>query len=182
MRAMAAAVMLLGLAGCGGGGNSSGADVDGSGTVSKAEMQAEAAKGGPIALTPGNWDYNIRFTEFDMGGDLPPDARAMVQGMMAKPITISHCLTPEEAAKNDATAFTGEAMKDCTISKFDRSGGNIDMAMACVTEGMTRNMTMKGSFTATSYTLAMDQSMTGGPAPMTMKGTMTGKRTGDCAG
>lgn len=180
MRIVTAAAMLVMLAGCGGE-----ADQDGDGKISAPEMQAEAARnktgGGPIALTPGNWDYNIRFTEFDMGGDLPPDARAMVQGMMAKPITISHCLTPEEAAKNDATAFTGEAMKDCTISKFDRSGGNIDMAMACISDGMTRNMTMKGSFTATSYTLAMDQSMTGGPAPMTMKGTMTGKRTGDCA-
>jgi hypothetical protein len=176
-------MMLIGgtllLAGCGGGG---GADTNRDGKVSADEMKAEMAKGGDIRLSPGQWEYQIAFTKFDMGGDVPDGVAGMIREQMGKGMTIKHCLTPEEAAKNDASAFTGEGMKGCTVSKFDRSGGTIDMAMQCTEGGATRAMTMKGSFAPARYDMKIDQKISGGPAPMTMSGTMTGKRTGDCAG
>jgi Protein of unknown function (DUF3617) len=102
---------------------------------------------------------------------------AMGQGM-----TVKSCLTKEQAEKPGADFFGGDADSNCTFQQLDRSGDNMSVQMTCKPDGKTSIVSsMQGRFQAESYSMTMDQKMSGSPmGEMSMKGKIEGKRLGDC--
>ena len=92
--------------------------------------------------------------------------------------------TQEEADKPDAGFFNGEKNDDCTYDEFDRSGGKLTLRMTCDTdEGGSAKIAMDGKFGRDSFTMTMSNVVSGSEnGDVTMKGTISGKRIGDCAG
>lgn len=172
-------VATLALAAC----SDNGADADGDGTITNEEVAAEAASGDAIKMRAGEWENTVEFTEFDIPG-VPESMKDMIAGQMGKSITTTSCITQEEAEKPDAEFFGGEKNDNCTYDEFDRSGGSLKLRMTCATdEGGTANIAMDGEFGAESFTLTMDNAISGTQAgDVTMKGKVTGKRIGDCPG
>ncbi len=174
---IAASACLALLAACSDGG----ADTDGDGEITQEEMVAEAASGGDVKLRPGQWEHTVEFTELDMPG-VPANMQDMVKQQMGSGITTTTCMTEEEANRPSADFFGGEGNDDCTYEEFDRSGNKMTLRMTCdAGQGGTAKVAMDGEFAADSFTLTMDNKVTGTQAgDVTMKGTVTGKRIGDC--
>ena len=101
---------------------------------------------------------------------------------MGSAMTTTSCLTQEEADRPNAGFFGGEKNDNCTYDTFDHAGGNLTLRMTCATdEGGTAKIAMDGKFGDESFTLTMDNRISGTRAgDVTMKGTVTGKRIGDC--
>ena len=95
------------------------------------------------------------------------------------------CLTEEQLAGDNAEMFAAEGQENCEFQEFDRSGNQLTLRMTCKTpEGGTAKVAMDGEFGEDSYALAMETEVTDVPGMpgggMTMKGTMSAKRIGDC--
>tara|TARA_B100000678_G_scaffold245480_1_gene217914 strand:- start:1226 stop:1768 length:543 start_codon:yes stop_codon:yes gene_type:complete len=176
---IAASACLALLAGCSDGD----ADADGDGEITSKEVAAEAASGGEIKMRAGEWENTIEFTEFDIPG-VPEGVKEMIAGQMGKSITATSCLTQDEVDKPDAGFFGGEKNDDCTYDEFDRSGGKLKLRMTCNTdEGGSAKIAMDGKFEKDSFTMTMANVISGSKdGDVTMKGKITGKRIGDCAG
>jgi hypothetical protein len=158
-----------------------GADSDGDGKVSASEAKAEMAQGGAMKMIPGLWEMKITFNSIDAPG-LPDSVKAQMKDKMGEGMTAKSCLTKEQADNPDASFFGGDEGANCNFDKLDRSGSNIVVAMTCKPAGgITLNTNMEGSFAAESYSMTMDQKMSGSPmGELTMKGKIEGKRVGEC--
>ncbi|MEE9434517.1 MAG: DUF3617 domain-containing protein [Sphingorhabdus sp.] len=170
----------LALAACSSGGD---ADKDGDGKISAEEASAEMASGGKMELQPGEYEMKVSFTEVDAPG-IPEVARDMVMKQMAKGMTVKNCITKEQAENPGADMFGGQGDNSCKMDKLDRSGNSMNVAMTCNPEGgMKIVSSMQGTFGKDSYTMTIDQKMTGMPTgDMAMKGKIEAKRIGDCPG
>ena len=158
-----------------------GADSDGDGAITSEEMAAEAASGGEMAMRPGQWENTIEFTEFDIPG-VPAGMKDMIAEQMGSAITSKSCITQEEAERPSAGFFGGEQNDNCTYDEFDRSGDSLTLRMTCATgDGGTAKIAMDGEFADESFTLAMDNRISGTQSgDVTIKGKVTGRRIGDC--
>lgn len=170
------------VAGCGDSGT---ADADGDGVISESEMRAEMASGDNVEMRPGQWEQTMTITEFDIPG-MPEEAKGMFSGQMGRSFTVTTCLTEEQVRNQTADMYAGEGQENCEFQEFDRSGGKMTLRMTCRTaEGGTAKVAMDGEFGADSYTLTLDNQVSGIPGMpgegMSMKGTMEAKRIGDCA-
>lgn len=181
---LAASACLALLAACSDGAsdNAGSADADGDGKLTSEEMASEvAAAGDEITMRPGQWENTIEFTEFDIPG-VPANIKDMMAKQMGSAMTTKSCLKQEEAGKPNAGFFGGEKNENCTYDRFDHSGGQLTLRMTCQTgDGGTAKIAMDGSFADESFTLTMDNRISGSQAgDVTMKGKVTGKRIGDC--
>jgi hypothetical protein len=142
--------------------------------------------GGGVTLQPGMWESTVQFTTIEMPG-APPEAAAALQAMMARPQTRSNCMTPEQAANpTSAMASPEGARAGCTFEQNGFANGTINVRGTCAdaTRGNLQ-MTMTGSYTATTMEATVDQRMTAptgtaGPQSLHLAGRMTARRTGDC--
>lgn len=172
---LAAAILL---AGCGGD-----ADTDGDGAVSSEELTAEAA--GAIQPQPGQYRTSYELLEFDVPG-MPESLKAQMQAQMggaaevAKPIIT--CLTPEQARANGAEELAKQmAEGNCTVARFDVSGGAISSEMQCSgADGVTTRVVMDGQMTATSSTMTMTSETEMQGQTIRTKARATSERIGDC--
>ena len=173
---LASAAMLL-VTGC----SQKGADADGDGKITKEEAQTAMAKGGTMAMKPGEWEIKVSFAEIE-GDGIPEQAKAMMKTQMAKGITSKTCMTEEDVKKPGSNMFGSPDDGNCTFQKLDRSGNSMSLEMTCKPKGgMTLNSKIEGSFQAESYEMKMEQQMDGPPmGKMTMKGKVEGRRLGDC--
>ncbi len=171
------------LAGCSSGGDG-GADADGDGEITSEEMAAEAASAGSNPMRPGQWEQTMKFSEVNMAGmsGMPEGVAEMMQERMGSGFTITHCLTEEEVAQPSTEMFSGEGQEDCTYEEFDITGNRMTMRMTCNNQGGgTMKTAMEGEYGAESFELDVDTQMSGGPqGEMSMKGTVSGRRIGDC--
>ena len=174
---LAATTCLALLAACSDGG----ADADGDGTITNEEMAAEAASGGEVKMRAGQWEHTVEFTELEMPG-VPANMQDMVKQNMGSGVTTTSCMTEEEANQPNADFFGGEGNDDCTYEEFDRTGNRMTLRMTCdAGNGGTAKVAMDGEFNAESFTLNMDNQVSGTPAgDVNMKGTVSGRRIGDC--
>ena len=171
-----ASAALLALAGC----SKKNTDQDGDGKVSAAEVSSEMANGGAMEMKPGEWEVKIDFSAIE-GAGIPEAAKAAIKEQIGKGVTSKSCLTKEEAAKPGAGLFGSPKDSNCTFAKFDRTGNKLSIDMTCKPSGMTLKSKMDGSFGAENYLMTMEQTMEGLPTgAITMTGTITGKRLGDC--
>ncbi len=70
-------------------------------------------------VTPGKWEIVTTVNSVDMPG-APPFVANMMKG---KPIKVSHCLTPEEAAKGPQEMM--KARKECRFTRYAMVGGKL---------------------------------------------------------
>lgn len=177
---MAATAALL-VAGCGG--NS--ADTDGDGKISQDEVDAAVAA---VEIKPGQWENTVEFVDIEFDeSQLPPEAQAflvpMLEAMKGQVQTNNNCVTPEEASKPQAEMFSGNEDADCEYTKFEFSGGDMNMAMTCNDPGSgTAKITNTGTYKEDSYDMQMkveldDEQM----GTMTITANAKGKHVGECA-
>lgn len=134
-----------------------------------------------LHFTPGRWESTVKFMKIDMEG-VPPEAKAMMEKVMAKDRTFDSCLTKEEAAKPDGKFF-GQADERCKYDSFSMGGGKIDAKMTCKAEQGQQVMTMKGDYTPESYTMTMTVAGKGmNDRAMNMTMSVSAKRAGECTG
>ena len=148
------------------------------------EAVASSVSASGLKFTPGRWETTVNMTKFEIGKDLPPQAKEMMKGMMGKARNLAACLTPEQAAK-PGPEFFGEQRNGCTYDHFTMGGGTIDSRMVCKGEGAdsgSMTMTMTGHYTADSYDMKVSSNGTQGGMPISMDLAMTAHHTGACNG
>jgi len=172
------AILAAVLAGCS---DSGGADSDGDGTITQAEAEAEMAGGPGTNMRPGNWETKIEYTELNVPG-IPEEMKDMFKRNMGSGITSTQCLTEEDMEEPSAEFFGAQQQEGCSYEEFDRSGNRMTIKMTCeVPGGGVSKTALEGEFSDDSYTLDIDGTFAGGPTgDVTMKGTISGKRIGDC--
>ncbi len=124
-------------------------------------------------VQPGQWEIVTTVSAVDMPG-APPFVANMMKG---KPIKISHCLTPQDAAKGPQELM--KTNKECRFTRYSMAGGKLDSVMVCNQNGGTMTATSSGTMTPTGFTTSGRTVMTG-PQAMTMTATSVGRRTGEC--
>ncbi|WOE75798.1 DUF3617 domain-containing protein [Alterisphingorhabdus coralli] len=153
------------------------ADADGDGEIS-AEEASDAMS--DIKMTPGEYEVKASFTEIEVEG-MPEAAKKAMLDQMGNVPAQKMCVTEEMAANPGAGMFGGAEESGCTMDKLERSGSDMEVAMTCKVGEMSVVSNMEGTMEAESYTMNIEQTMTGGPTgDMKMKGTVEGKRVGDC--
>ena len=125
------------------------------------------------SVQPGNWEIVTTVESIELPG-APAGIAAMMKG---RPLKVSHCVTPEEAARGPQDMI--KARKECQFARYSMTGGKLSSEMTCKQGGSSMTTTVDGSFTATSFTTSGRTVATGG-RPMTMTATTVGHRIGDC--
>jgi hypothetical protein len=114
---------------------------------------------------------------------MPPEMASRMKTLMAErqEKSNSHCITPDQVKKPKEDFFGGQD-KSCHYAQFTMGGGKIDLQMVCNREGMTQTMTMKGTYTPTTYSMDMSSEGTGGEqGNMSMKMHVDSQRIGECS-
>lgn len=176
----AALASVFALAACGG----TSADTDGDGKISQDEVEAAVAA---IEITPGEWENTVTFTDIQFDkSKLPPEAQAfivpMLESMKGQVQTSKSCVTEEEASKPQAEMFSGNEDADCEYTKFEFSGGQMNMAMTCNDPSSgTAKITNTGTYTADAYDMKMTVELEDNEmGAMTITATSAGKHLGAC--
>ncbi|HKX80514.1 MAG TPA: DUF3617 domain-containing protein [Novosphingobium sp.] len=135
---------------------------------------------------PGKWESRVVIEKIAIEG-MPPEMQEAMKGQMAKAQTSVTCLTPEQAAKNDAEFFKPGQASGCKYNHFKMGGGVIDADMSCDSQGMQQNMKMTGSYRADAYNMkvtAEGKMMAGtkDAKAMSMAMSVESKRIGQCDG
>ena len=125
-----------------------------------------------IAQSPrrdGNWQVTMEMSVPGMPQKMPP-------------MTLTQCLTPEDA--KDPTKLApqggrGATPSNCKVSDYKEQGNKVTWSMRC--EG-DNPMTGTGEFvyTGATYVGTMNMTTERGGQPMTMTMKYSGKRLGDC--
>lgn len=134
-----------------------------------------------LRFNPGRWESTVKFMKIDMEG-VPPEAKAMMEKVMAKDRTFDSCLTKEEAEKPEGKFF-GQADDRCKYDNFTMGGGKIDAKMTCKAEQGEQVMTMTGTYTPDTYAMTMTVAGKGmNNRPMNMTMSVSARRAGECTG
>ncbi len=131
----------------------------------------------PVAASaqvmPGKWEIVTTVQSVDMPG-APPFVATMMKG---KPVKVSQCVTPEQAANGPQEML--KINKQCRFTRYSMAGGKLDSVVVCQQGGGTMTATSSGSFTATGFSTNGRTVMTG-PHAMTLTATSVGRRIGEC--
>ena len=153
--------------------------------ASVAEVAAKAQ--GLAQIEPGLWTTTTDVRAIEIPGMDEPRIMEGVTAQLKKrhAIASTHCVTPEEASRPPSEMFAGKNSGECRYDKFDMGGGRLNAAMTCSPQGQPgkMTMTMAGSYSSTSYDLAMEMKVSNPAIPgggMTMKSRTKGARTGAC--
>jgi hypothetical protein len=151
----------LALAGCGSGG----ADADGDGKISVKEAATEAA--GAVAPRPGQYESKVQLLEIEMPEVAGVDTEQMKKTLQsAMSSTTRHCITAEDARDAAKQMIQTPESDNCSYSKFDVSGGDIEAVMACKNpDGSTSNMQLSGQMgrEQSHMVMQLDQALPGVP-------------------
>lgn len=140
---------------------------------------AAACSGGSDSIEPGEWTLTMQMTEVT-AANAPAGALEAMQSQPAQ--TQTQCITPAQAANPDGGLFAPQSNEDCENMDFSMSGGTISLDATCQVPGAgAMEMTMDGTYDRTTLNADLQMVMAQTPmGEMTMSGTMTGERTGDC--
>lgn len=137
-----------------------------------ASMTLAAATAPPRA---GQWTSTATIVDISAPG-MPADALAMMKG---KPRSHSYCLTQKQIDQAPEEMFR-QTDGQCEYKRFDMAGGKLDAAAVCTGDMGRMEMTMSGTYTATSYKSRNVMRFQAPQGSMTMTAEVTGKRTGTC--
>lgn len=153
--------------------------------ASVAEVAAKARNA--VRIEPGLWTTTTDVQAIEVPGmDEPRIMEGITDQLKKRHATATtHCVTPEEASRPPSEMFAGKNSGECRYDKFDMGGGRLNAAMTCSPQGQPgkMTMTMAGSYSSTSYDLAMEMKVSNPAMPgggMTMKANTKGTRTGAC--
>jgi hypothetical protein len=147
--------------------------------ASPEEVQKQVAQS-DIRPRAGRWQQSLRIEALDMPG-MPPEMKAAMERATAMTHTGFTCLTPEQAAKPDASFFQ-QAAKNCTYDHFTMGGGQIDAKMTC-TEGPQQQVsTMKGTYGSDNYDMKIEMDSNTMGKPVHTRLTLKMNRVGECTG
>jgi hypothetical protein len=148
---------------------------------------AAACSSSAVSLQPGQWETTVRFTSIEVPG-APEAAVAPMRAMMSAPQTRSECMTPEQAANPAGRMMNpGAGANSCQYSENVFAGGAIRVHGTCQQPGRgSMQMNMDGTYTATTMQTTLTSEVhappgTPGPQVVRMSGTLSARRTGDCA-
>lgn len=129
-------------------------------------------------IEPGQWEATNEILSASAAG-VPAD---MLKSMAGKATTIRNCITPEQAAKPDASFLTAQNNSNCTYRDFSMEGGKMTGTMTCNGGAMpgTVEMKMNGTYGPRNYRMDMDMSTNATGVTMNIKSRATGRRIGDC--
>lgn len=155
--------------------------------IAAATVSATAAS--PTHRAPGLWQVTIN-THFTEGGiQIPPEARQQMEAHgikmpdMSAPRTFRHCLTPEEAAKDEHHDFGG---KSCKTTEWKWSGDRFHAAFTCDGNGQAMHGTADGTMAANGKSYSGNVRMEGNNPHMgghfVMEGESSGKWIGPTCG
>jgi len=144
---------------------------NGSTTVSGGGDMSPASLG----IKPGKWQTTVDVTDFKMTGG-PAGMPAMPK---PKPVTMTSCLTPEQANKGPAELLKN-AKADCTATRNVYENGKMDVAMTCKTPSGTMTTKSTGTYSPTEMTSDAEIEMTGSMS-MSQKVHTVAKRIGECS-
>ena len=170
----AALAAALALSACG-----SDKGVDAKGESPEAVAAKVAASG--MTFKPGRWQASFKLESMDMAG-MPAGAGEQVGKAMGTAQTYFTCLTPQQAAKPDASFFQKSA-PGCTYEHFTMADGKLDALMVCPPGRGPTRMTMTGTFGEELYDIKIGSSaeMAKGMT-MNIGMAVTSRRVGDCDG
>ncbi|MFM9977302.1 MAG: DUF3617 domain-containing protein [Sphingomonadaceae bacterium] len=153
-------------------------------TAEVAAKVAEAQAAGQF-IAPGRWEATMTINEVSIP-NMPPAMAEKMKGAMGEPQTSVSCLTAEDVKQPKEGFFGGESSKSCRYESFTMAGGKIASVMKCAGEGMSRTMTMDGTYSADRYQMTVASTGTAAAnnpmGAMRMKMSMDAKRTGACTG
>jgi Protein of unknown function (DUF3617)/Prokaryotic membrane lipoprotein lipid attachment site len=151
------------------------------GTISDAEAAKEIAREGAMPMQAGEWEERASFDTVDAPG-YSPKALAAMKDEMRKGEVNKTCWTKDDAAKPSTTHFGGGGgPSGCAITVINRSGNQVKSAYLCKAGNSTTSGKMDGSYTADSYTIIIDQTISGSPeGAVRIQGKIESKRIGDC--
>lgn len=153
---------MLALASCGGG-ESTGA-----------ESNAVAAN---VQIEAGAWEVTEHTLDMSAPG-MPEGADEM---MKPGPVTVSTCITAEQAQKPGPELFLGEIDASCRQEGFKAAGGEVSGTLTCGAEGAGRTVTkLDGSFAETEFDVHTESIEDQQGTAMTIKRRSAGRRVGDC--
>lgn len=146
--------------------------------ASPEEVQKQLAQS-DVRPRPGQWEQSVKIESIDIP-NMPPEARAQMgkAGMVHTGLT---CLTPEQAAKPDASFFQ-QAAKNCKYDHFTMGGGKIDAKMTCTSGPQQQVSTMKGTYDAENYDMQIEMEVPMMGQPARTKLSLKMKRVGECTG
>ena len=141
---------------------------------------AAACGGGSNTIQPGQWEMTTRFSSVEIPGMPEAMAKQMQQQMANQAQTQTTCITPAQAA-NPAGGMFSQDPQGCNFTEQTFSGGTIRVRGTCQVPGQGQmQMSWEGRYTETTMEGNYTADVSGGPQSMRMRGTMTGRRTGDC--
>jgi len=137
---------------------------------------ADAAASGNF-ISPGAWESKI-VADIEMPNmdKMPAETVKAMKEKMQQGQTVTSCVTPEEVKSPKAGMFGGD--KSCRYDHFTMAGGTIDAKMTCDRAGQKQVMTVKGTYSATTYHTEVKTEGAGGK----FSATVDAKRTGQCTG
>lgn len=120
-------------------------------------------------LTPGLYEINTQILETNMP-------------MAPQPGTSKHCITQADIDRDPESAFYQQSeAQQCDVANFDIGGGKVTMALRCAMPGGQMDMTMDGSYTATSYEMTNNMTVNMAGMAMFVRSKSTAQRIGGCA-
>lgn len=135
-----------------------------------------------VSLRHGQWELTTRVTNIEFPGMPEERAAEMRETMLSQWQTQQRCITREEAA-NPAANLTdpNRGTENCAFSREVFSGGTINIASTCPgPDGSTTQSTVSGTYAATEVNAEFTAMIENGLQPMRMRGTLTGRHTGEC--
>lgn len=146
----------------------------------------------PDRIQHGRWEFEVTATSIDVPG-LPEEAQQQARAALNQPQRSRECVTADEAAnplEDMRDQLTGNQSMTCETSDDQFSGGVLRFAANCRsgagTQGQLR-FSLSGRYEAT--TLLADLSVDAeapnpngsGMLTIRTRGTVKGRRVGDCA-
>lgn len=94
----------------------------------------------------GNWVNEVELVKLDVPG-MPAEMKDGMTQMMASAANSNFCLTPEEAEKSDLDSLLNSSGGggECTWTKKDVNGANVDVVGSCTQGGQKADLAMKGT-------------------------------------
>ncbi|HEV2865397.1 MAG TPA: DUF3617 domain-containing protein [Allosphingosinicella sp.] len=139
-----------------------------------------------VTMQPGQWNMTMKVTGVEAPG-MPEAALAQMRAQMGSQTqTRSECITPQQAANPTGDMVNAGGM-NCQLTDNTFAGGNINVRGTCQQAGQSVQMSMQGTYTATTMQARLTTEMRAPPGmpggAQSIRSTieLTGNRTGDCA-
>jgi hypothetical protein len=161
----------------------------GCGAADKAEKAKPAAAAKISKMLPGEYESTMQIVRLDVPG-MAEDMKTKMQAQMAGQKNVAkHCLTKEQAEKNQGDMFKNilsAGQGNCNMDDYSVNNGAVSGKLTCTTPAGGRGvMTLRGTVTDSGSDMKMiadmqEKSFPQGTAQMEI--SVVTQRIGDCAG